>query len=381
MWEVRWRRGFGPPLVAAAAALIASGVAHAAGERISSVVPGATGPSSCVTPAVATPGRLGAWYRRTPRPDAGGRLIGYTLSGGTLAGAMPLRVSLPPESFVAGPFGELVIYGRDDGRASEIRVVRLSDGCDERVATSVDVARGATISPRGETLFVHLVDRRTRTDMGVWRRALHGTGQAQRVLAGLADPADGRFGRTFGTFFTWSDTGRTLAVQSCGAIECRTRLLDPSSGRWTLDASPDQGELIGLTDTERYGYAACHGLPCPVLGIRPSDERRTIVASAGVAALVVERGVPRIAYEAPAGSGVAIHARTTTGGTDRVIADRGSGIRLVLPARWADAGVTHIAGRVLATPDGTWSSPEVLRRASLLSTIGLPRLTLGKVLP
>lgn len=383
MWEVRWRRGFGPPLIAAAAALFAHGVANAAGGPVAGVIPGPGSVGTCV----ATPDGLGrshgaAWYRRTELADAAGHVRAYSLSGGTLAHGTALRVSLPAESFVAGPFGDRVVYGRDDGRASEIRVVRLADGCDERVATSANVARGATVSPSGGNLFVHLVDRRSRADLGVWRRSLHGRGEAQQMLPGLVDPGDGPFGRTFGTFFTWSDTGRTLAVQSCGAVACRTRLLDPETGRWTMDASPDQGELIGLTDTERYAYAACHGLPCPVVAIEPDGRRRAVVASAGVATVAVDGGVARIAYEAPApDGGVSIHVRSAAGGRDRVMADQRSGLHLAWPARWAGTAVTVVPGRVLATPDGRWSSLDVLRRAPLLSTVGLPRTSLGKALP
>ena len=69
-----------------------------------------------------------------------------------------------------------------------------------------------------------------------------GTSAARQVLG--PPPPDARFGRTFSTEFTWDVAGDRLAVQSCGEVVCRIRVISPGGGPTvTLDepgARPDR---------------------------------------------------------------------------------------------------------------------------------------------
>jgi hypothetical protein len=133
-----------------------------------------------------------------------------------------------------------------------------------------------------------------------------------------------------------------------------------------------QGELIGLTDTERYSYLACHGLPCPIVATTPDGRQRTIAGSAGVATLVGGDMDSTLWYEAVAAHGrVALHRLVVASGRDRTI--KGIRLRLAWPGRWIDGAVEAPVGAAVLTRDGAWSGPEEVQLASV-STSGILRL-------
>ncbi len=370
MTEVRWWRGSEPLLVAIAsilALLVGAAPAQAAETA------GSSGPAAVC--AAGSSGQPGTWYRRLADADPRGWLRGHTLLAGRPDGTRTARVRLPAESFVAPPVRGLVVYGSDDGARSEVRILRVADGCDTRLLRSEDVVRRATLDPTGSIVYLHRVERHTRADRGIWRRAIDGSDGAAQVMPGLADPADGPFGRTYLTLFTWSGTGRTLAVQSCGADACRTRLLDTASGMVRLDASPGQGELIGVTDTARVGYRGdCHGLPCDIEAIGTDGSRRTLVRSAGVAAFADGR----LWYERQnGGRSVQLRYVDPAGRHDHGV-DVDSR-RIALPARWADAAVELPDGWLALTPDGRWTAPAELALARLKTDRTLRRATIQEV--
>jgi hypothetical protein len=363
MLEVNWRRGSGPPLLALLMLLaLAAAPASAAAIPTAVTVAGVDACGLAVVDA-APPGR--AWYRRSSKPDARGWLRGYTLDAGSAGGRTTLRVSLSNESFVAPPARGLLLYGTDDGKRSEVRVVRLADGCDARVLVSGDVVRSGSIDPTGTTLYLHTVDRTTRADLGISRRSLRGGGAPVRVLPGLVESDGGWFGPTFVTILSWSLSDQTLAVQTCGQVMCRTRLYDPATGTVSLDESVGRGELIALTDREQIMYAGCHGLPCAILAIGADGSTRTVVESA-VTAAVVGRGASRqLWYETPDAQGT-IHLRRQSLATrhDDEVAGAGS-LRLLWPSRWADAAVEAPAGSALLSQDGTWSHMHDIQTATV----------------
>ncbi len=347
MSEVRWQRGVAPPLMVMG---LVVGMFWAPAAAVAATAAAPTiAPAACAT---GDYGRPGGWYRRVSHADGRGWLRGYTLLAGRPDGTRTARIRLPAESFAAVPVKGLLVYGSDDGAASEVRVVRLADGCDARLVRSRDVIRRATLDPSGSMVYVHRVDRRTRADLGIWRYAIAGAMDPVRVMPHLPDPAAGPFGRTFLTLFTWSGSGRTLAVQSCGEVECRTRLLDTRTGAWTLDDRHGQGELVALSDTERYGYAACHVLPCRIEAIGTGGSRRTLAASAGIAAFASGR----LWYERSTGGGPVTLRSLDPASRPSERVHRATG-RIAWPARWADAAV-ELPGEWLAlTEDGTWTDP------------------------
>lgn len=223
-----------------------------------------------------------------PVLDATGSLAGQRLTIATGADGAVRRLALPAESFVAGPFGHVAIVGDDDGRRSRLRVLDLDAGCTWTIAVEVAVIRRATASPDGLSVFETRVDRESRADLGVWQRPMDGHAGVERVVA--PPDEDGRFGRTWSTEFAWSVDADRLAIQSCGAVACRTRILDPSTGALELVADPSLGPLVGLTTDRVVSYRACRGLPCGLVAVDVRTRHRTVLSDAAGEARVIGRG-------------------------------------------------------------------------------------------
>lgn len=355
MPEGRWRLALGPALAAlavstlvGATSLDAIGVADQA-PAVAPAVPGCAGPTN-----------PGAWYELVERSDPQGRLTGYDVRVGLLAeGATPRSFALTPESHAAGPFGGVVLLGSDDGRQSELRLVVPATGCSAVVASSTQVIRRSTIDRAGRFLFYHLVDRTTRDDLGIWRRSLGEPSAVVQLLPGLADAelsaGTDPLGTIFSTEFAWTPDGLGLAVQSCGATRCETRMLDTASGEIRSYAAPGQGGMLGLTGDLLVAYGACLGLPCPIVGTeRATGQRRELVAAAGGAVLVSGPDA-RLLYEPPRANAYEVEAIDLANGASRTIYHGASnGLRLHLPASRSLANAFAPDGwAVLVAPDAT----------------------------
>jgi len=205
--------------------------------------------------------------------DPRGEFIGRGLA---LAGRA--ATALPVDSFVGQPAGDALVYTSSLLGRSEIHLADLGAGCDTIVARTSTVARSAVLDPSGSAIYVHSVTFPGRADAGVMRYPLDGSAPMQ-VIPNLPD--DNRFGLNFATQLGWSADGTTLFAQSCGAEQCRTRLLNVASGAiMTFDAD-GQGPIIGVTARHLVTYAACGGLPCAVLS---TDTR------SGATATLVDQG-------------------------------------------------------------------------------------------
>jgi hypothetical protein len=281
MSETRWIHRAGAVIATlGAVAVLASTTVGAAARPWS--------PPTCGGPPLAPSAteRTSAttWYRERPFL-VDGTLSGTRLTMGLVGAGGWRTLALDAEAFAAGPFGDTVLIGTDDGRRSSLSLVAVRDDCAWPIATSPDVIRRATIAADGLTVYEMRVDRSTRADLGIWRRSLAGIGQPERVLEPI--PADARFGRTFATEFTWSSDGTSLAVRSCGEIACRVRLLDAATGQHRLIADPGMGDVIGLTDAYLVVHGACRGLPCPVVSVPLAGGTPIVLeASAGLATMV-----------------------------------------------------------------------------------------------
>jgi hypothetical protein len=378
--EKRWLLRLGPPLVAfGAVGLLASASAGAIDPPWDPPECGGNAGSSAAAtlPQPGGPDRLAgeAWFRLDPTLDSTGTLDGQRLELGR-HGARARHVALPSESFAAGPFGRLVLVGADDGRVSTLRAIDVAASCARLIAREQNVIRRAVIDPTGVDVYEFRVDRATRADLGIWRRPLAG-GPASRVLA--ASPDDARFGRTFSTELGWSLEGDELAVQQCGYTSCRTRLLEPRTGRVTTIARPELGELVGVAGERVVVYAACHGLPCPILSVDPSNGRRTVIAeAAGLARLVPTEDGPRVVHED--GNGTDRHLRSVdlAGSSAVSIPVAADDLRLVPASARASAGTRIPTGWVLLAPDGRragGSNGPVLVRLSDGLTVTLREVT------
>ena len=276
MVESRWFRRAGPGLAAIGALAIVASTTLGAPER-------RWEPSPCVGPPRVGVAPRAAWYQLDPVIEGGVR-TGQRLMVGA-AGPVPTRtLTLEPESFAAGPFGGAVLVGTDDGRQSRLSLLDVGAGCAESLGTSRDVVRRATLAPDGATLFEFRVDRVSRADLGVWRRSLDGREPAVRVLAAIE--AHAGFGPTWLTDFAWSDDGTSLAVESCGEIACRFRILSLAGGAVRTVADARLGDIVGLTRDRLVAHGACRGLPCPLLVVDLSDgSAMTLHPEAGQAVL------------------------------------------------------------------------------------------------
>ncbi len=343
MVESRWFRRAGPGIVAIGALALVASATLAARDRpwVPPPCPGE------VTTGSRQPGS-GAWFRIDPQLEAGERRAQRLLVGVT-GRVRPRAMTLDPESFAAGPFGGRILVGTDDGVASSLFVLDPAAGCRAGIGTTSDVIRRATLSPTGDAVLEFRVHRRTRADLGVWRRSLRDPQDVLRVLPPIGP--DGRFGPTWSTEFAWSGDGRALAVQSCGETACRTRVLDLVDGSVREVADPDLGELVGLDRERVVVRAACRGLPCSLYAVAIADGRRTLLGEAGAAVVTADS----------AGRAWAVFERDPLGGLRSIRLDGSaatdlpgdpSGLRLIAPASRSGSATDVVTGWVVLGPDG-----------------------------
>jgi hypothetical protein len=302
--------------------------------------------------ARAAPSVRGApWFRLDPVLDAAGVLHGQRIAFG-LAGDRISRIAdLAAESFAAGPFGRVVLVGSDDGTASRLDALDIAAGCSWSVAEERAVIRRATIDPSGSAIYEARVDRVTRADLGIWLQPTDGRSPARRVLPPLGP--DARFGRTFSTEFTWDLEGDRLAVQACGEVACRIRVISNGGGSTaTLDA-PDLGPMVGFAGGRVVTYAACRGLPCPIVSTDlASGSRRVLVSAAWLAVLASTPGGPRLIHETRLGAGLGLRSVALDTGASVGLAVIPDGLRLQSAPAQAASSTRVPPGWVLLAPEG-----------------------------
>lgn len=316
------------------------------------VCPGGLGPvlARPLPPADAPDG--GAWYRLDPRLDPAGSVTGHVLAVG--ASGRTASAALDAESSASGPFGDGVLVVSDDGASSLLAVVDARRGCAVRIGTSDQVVRRALIEPDGAATVEHRLERSTRASLGIWRRPLDG-GASARIAPPIAP--DGRFGRTFSTELSWTDGGR-LVVQSCGALSCRTRVVDPRAGTVAEAVDdPDQGELIGVGGNVLVTYAACSSLPCPIVATDlRAGTRRILAEAAGLARLVASPDGPRLVHELDGPGSGRLRSVAPDGHAARVVS-LGAGLVVAPDPSRSRSAQALPPGWLLVSPDGRAHSP------------------------
>jgi hypothetical protein len=357
MVESRWLRWIGPGVVAlGAVGFIASTTLGAA--RRPWVPSACAGPPAGLATAARDPGavdiaavRGAPWYRLDPVLMEDGALHGQRLAIGLEGDPVVRTLDLPAESFVAGPFGRLILTGSDDGTVSRLEAFDPAGGCAWPIAEDRIVIRRATIDPGGIGIYEMRVDRVSRADLGIWFRPMDGRTPARRVMD--APAIDGRFGPTWSTTFDWDLAGDRLAVQSCGEAACRVRVIDMAGGQpETLDA-PDLGVLVGLDGDRVVTYGACRGLPCPIVSTDlATGERQVLATDAG----------PAVLASSPTGATLVHEVRLATGRRLRSVAletgkvgDVGAipaDLRLQPSSAGVDAATRLPSGWVVLAQDG-----------------------------
>ncbi|HEX5149058.1 MAG TPA: hypothetical protein VFW02_08255 [Candidatus Limnocylindrales bacterium] len=357
MLERRWLRWLGPGVIALGALGSIASTAFGAGQRPwATRACGDDGGARASAARWAAPIGLGdlhlePWFRMDPRLDRAGALQGQRLALGIDGDRSSRIMDLPRESFAAGPFGRTILVGADDGSASRLELVNVAGECSSTAAQESDVIRRATVDPSGTTIYEMRVDRVTRADLGIWARPLDGSAPAVRVLEPIG--VDDRFGPTFATEFSWELSGSSLAIQSCGEEACRTRVFEPATGALQVLAEPDLGGLVGLEGDVLVSYAACPGLPCPIVGTDLTTGARTVLADAGAAAVIVTTtDGPRLVHEVAAESGFKLHAVALDGSAAADVGTILTGVRLQPAAPAATSGTRIPIGWVLLGPDG-----------------------------
>lgn len=308
-WTVR----FGPPALAAAIIpLLITGLAvavPAATDRSAGKV-GAAAPAAAA--ATQPPSSAACSPLRHRPPATGGLALEAKVSGVlnkngeqtgrrlvlTTRAGRQVAIGLPSDSFVAQPAADWLVYGLATRSGSDVRAVDLESGCDTRLARLSGIARGAVLDQAASGLYVHFVDAATRADAGVLHVDL-ATGTATPVLSPFIPAAE--FGPVFATQLAWSLDGATLAVQSCGAIGCQTRLLDAATGA-VEDVSTIHGALVGVTDDQVYAFEAGHDRPATLLAYQRGGGEMSVVATdVHAAELIGPPEAPVLSYETSAG--------------------------------------------------------------------------------
>jgi hypothetical protein len=364
----RWIRSLGPGVVALTVFAAVASTTLGAGDR--PWAPATCGASSAQllaaarVPTPATVNDLGTepWFRIDAALDRDGALRAQRLIVGIGTGPARRASELPGESFVAGPFGRLLLIGTDDGSESRLVAYDVARDCAWAVASEQDVIRRATLDPASATVYETRVERASRTDLGVWRRALDATEPAVVVLG--APPADERFGRTFSTEFAWDASATRLAVQSCGELACRTRFVVAPPGTADPPLDPEAGPLVGLHGDEMVAFEACRGRPCPIVSTNlVSGARRTIEPLADRASLVPAPDRVRVVVET-VDRGARRMAALDVDDDDGVLIGSDDGLDLVTPLD-AGSGMRVPPGWVLLGPDGRLPGDQTTIRPRL----------------
>jgi hypothetical protein len=370
MVESRWLRRLGPGVAALAAVGVVASTTLGAGDRpwsprsctaVAGALASAVGPPS---PSEPDDLRAEAWFRLDPVLDADGALRAQRLVTGLAGWRGRLAAELPPESFAAGPFGRIVLVGSDDGTRSRLDAYDVERGCAYPIATEIDVVRRATIDPAKRTVYETRVSRSDRADLGVWSRPLDGTAAARRVLDPL--PADDRFGRTFATEFTWAAAGDGLAVQTCGEVACRIRVVAPDGAAAETVVDPEIGPLIGFDRDRLVAYGACRGLPCPILSIDRARHSLSVIDPLGDTAEVVGTvDGARLVRVATDGAGRRLRATALDGSGAQDAGPLPDGLAPIPAAPDAGGGSRVPPGWLVLAPDGRLADASAIDRSEL----------------
>lgn len=301
MTMATWRNLLGPSLAVVVAACVMSVPALVTSEREARVAGSIRGAHArAVAPpsggCAAEPSTGGpAWFRLDPVLDGGGRLIGRRLVAGPLGEDATAALDLAAESFAAGPLDGRILVASDDGRRSRISVVYAASGCVEPGYETAGLVRRALLDPAGDAVVELRLDRRSRADLGIWRRPLAGGDGTP-----LADPLvpNDRLGLIFSTELAWSAERDRIVITSCGESACLVRIVDPIRGPVLTIDDPAVGEAIGLSGSTLVAYGGCPTLPCSIVAYDLASKRRAVLAeAAGLAALVSRSDGPALAFE------------------------------------------------------------------------------------
>jgi hypothetical protein len=361
MTTAEWRNLLGPPVVAAVIAAAVLGPVIAGPDRPVRAVPSVRAHSGAPAAVIATEAcaadrvaRPGGWFRLDPLVDERGLLAGQRLTAGAIGAAPAATLDLDAESFAAGPLDGRIVVGTDDGRRSRVAVIDATSGCIEAELETGGLVRRALLDPDDDAVIEFRLDRRSRADLGIWRRPLSG-GNGSLIADPMPD--SDRLGRIFSTELAWSTERDRIVVTSCGEAACAVRVINPSDG--SVETIDDAGisEAIGLSGSTLVAYGGCPGLPCDIVGRDLETGRTRVLAEgAGLATLAVSDQGPALVFE-----DVSIRAGVAVVGLDgaRIATTGLDGLRLVPGPHRAGGAIEAPPGFVAVGADGRPSATGV----------------------
>lgn len=231
----------------------------------------------------------GAWWNQRPDIDAGGSLVGWTLTVGR-PGQGPMAMPLPAASVVSGPDRGRIVAAVEDGSTSSLRIIDAAARCSRTYPIDGVIVRRAILMPGEGAVLAHLLGRAARRDLGVWRIPLDGS--PRTLLLGPPDPAllaGAGIDRVWATDLRLSADGSRLAVQSCDPDACVTRVLGLLTDAVATVGEP-HGSLVGITGTTLVARATCAGSPCDIVAWDLMTGRSTIVESSAAGAAISHDG-------------------------------------------------------------------------------------------
>lgn len=231
----------------------------------------------------------GTWWSQQPNTDSQGSLTGWTVTIGAPQ-ARSMAVGLPPGSFVSGPNRGRIVASVEDGTQSTIRIIDTAARCARSLRIEGSIARRAVLTPDGNAALVHLLERGTRADLGIWRVPLDGSRQSRLLVPPtLAALRSAGIKRVWSTDLRLSVDGARLAVQSCDPDHCLTRVLDFETGAMAT-ISGDHGSVVDMLGRTLITRAACPGLPCDILAWDLRTGRSKTIATSTSGAAVTRDG-------------------------------------------------------------------------------------------
>jgi len=325
----RWIVLLGPPLLIAVAAVSAVSLRPLRAGAASPLPPRSIAACPSLPLGQLQTGRTavpGAWWRTVPLLDDAGTLEGWALRVGA-PGAADSELRLPAGSTVTGPIaGRVVVASEADAgqTGSIIRIVDAIAGCATEIGLEDRIARRAVADPAGAGVLAHLLEPGSRRDLGVWRIEVDGQ-IGERVMEPLPDALRDPAGmdRVWTTDLRLDAAGGRLAVQSCHPVGCVTRIVDLGSGDLAVLAGAGQGPIVGFVGDRLVTWAACDGLPCPVVAwTLPGGATATLAAEAAGAALTAD-GRQLVIVRSDAGKDRPLAAIDVASGVIRPIGNRG----------------------------------------------------------
>ncbi len=370
-----WIHGAGPGV----AALALIGWLAATGQG---AVGSAMGPAACAgraTDAVAArvaqapaAARVGdaPTLRLQPVLDRDGALSGQRLVIGRADGTGRRSIELAAESFAAGPFGQVVLVGDDDGIVSRAigrrRGRRMLDAAGQldRRHPDRDTQPGRPIAVR--------VPGRSRVAGRPGRVA------AIRVAGGRAGPArradpDGRAVRPDMVDLARLERRRPATgdpvVRGAGMSDAADRPAD----RCDDDRGRHRpGPIVGVADGRLVTYLACRGLPCPIVAVDlATGARQILAADGGQAVLVRTEAGPRLVHERGAGPRATLRSIALDGTGARELGPLPDGLGLVGSVDGSQVTAAIPAGWFLLAPtDATADARRPVRHPSATCPMG-----------